>query len=500
MDQNQKNMNHETGNVAFMTLLYFAVSLIGILNHEIWLDEAHHWLLARDSGSISELFANTRREGHPILWNLLLFGITRLTTNPVWMQVFHVLISTSAVYVFLRHAPFRWIFKILFVFGYFMLFEYNLISRNYVLGILFLFLACSSLFQPTNFLRTCIFLAMAVNVHVMFAAPCLAIFLTLLFFGTASKMTKKGRLAAVAVFCFGFIILLIQITNMESSWMLDRINQQSLTERIGHAIPTFFKGVFMIPDFTADRFWNTNLIVNRFRPLAIVLTFIAYLIPIFLFRKRPTLFFVYLALLGTQFFFFITGQLASRFNGMSYLILIIGLWMEKRESGSVIKWDLTSFKTPIIYAILAIHFSSGIYAYTMDAVYTFTSTKEIAAFLDDNNLANEKIASATCDGTVLSAYLERKVWFLCEGREQSFCIWDSGCPGIVEPADVRNLLIDYMAAESKVFYVSSYPLDVNINKGWQVLSDNSKYRMIKSFTPAITDKSPYYIYEIRCSR
>src|ERR1051325_7144692 len=125
-----------------LTLLYFALSLVGIWHHEFFIDEAHHWLLARDSGSVSELVANTRIEGHPLSWSFLLFVLTRFTSNPFWMQLLHIVISTTTGFVFLRKAPFSWGFKILFIFGYFMIFEYNLISRNYMLAIGFLFCAC----------------------------------------------------------------------------------------------------------------------------------------------------------------------------------------------------------------------------------------------------------------------------------------------------------------------------------------------------------------------
>src|SRR5690606_23248229 len=105
----------KTKYLFFLAILYFGLSLIGILRHELWLDESHHWLISRDSGSFSELIANTRYEGHPILWNFLLFLISRLTLNPVWMQLLHIVISTAAVGLFLGKAPFSLVFKTLFI-------------------------------------------------------------------------------------------------------------------------------------------------------------------------------------------------------------------------------------------------------------------------------------------------------------------------------------------------------------------------------------------------
>ena len=95
-------MRNESKYYLFLSLVYFAVSLVGILHHELWLDESHHWLLARDSTSLSNLINNTRFEGHPVLWNVLLFGITRLTYDLFWMQLLHILIATATVFLFLK--------------------------------------------------------------------------------------------------------------------------------------------------------------------------------------------------------------------------------------------------------------------------------------------------------------------------------------------------------------------------------------------------------------
>jgi hypothetical protein len=41
-----------------VALLFFILGLYIASFHEIWVDEAHHWLLAKESGSVSELLYN----------------------------------------------------------------------------------------------------------------------------------------------------------------------------------------------------------------------------------------------------------------------------------------------------------------------------------------------------------------------------------------------------------------------------------------------------------
>src|SRR5690349_21352468 len=90
----------------FIAGFYFLTSLWEILHHEMWLDEMHHFLLARDSSSLGELAFNARYDGHPLLWDSLLYFLTCFSRNPFYMQLLNILISVAAVIIFLRNTPF----------------------------------------------------------------------------------------------------------------------------------------------------------------------------------------------------------------------------------------------------------------------------------------------------------------------------------------------------------------------------------------------------------
>lgn len=124
----------------------FAVCL-GVLlwRHEPWRDELQAWLLARDSFSLPELWRNTRYEGHPLLWHLLLFPLARWVGHPAAMQVLHWGIAVAATATLVRWAPFPLLVRTVAVFSYFPLFEYGAVSRNYALTVLGLWLAVAAL-------------------------------------------------------------------------------------------------------------------------------------------------------------------------------------------------------------------------------------------------------------------------------------------------------------------------------------------------------------------
>jgi hypothetical protein len=125
-----------------LTTLFLVLCGTFIFRHVLWIDEAQAFLLARDSHSLGELFWNLRYEGHPPLWHLLLYAVTRFTTSIAAMQTLHLLMAAATVYLVTRYSPFPLLAKLLFPFGYFPLFEYGIISRNYQLVLLLAIAFC----------------------------------------------------------------------------------------------------------------------------------------------------------------------------------------------------------------------------------------------------------------------------------------------------------------------------------------------------------------------
>src|SRR5438270_775858 len=127
---------------AAIVLFFVAVVAPTIARHEMWLDELNAWDVARDAHSVRGLFANMHYESHPALWYLVLYALTRFTSDPRAMQIFHLLIAAATAGVIAWHAPFTRLERWLLAFGYLFMYEYAVISRCYGLGVLFALLAC----------------------------------------------------------------------------------------------------------------------------------------------------------------------------------------------------------------------------------------------------------------------------------------------------------------------------------------------------------------------
>ncbi len=124
---------------ALPDLLFIALAVfnsVRLFRHPMWSDEMQDFLLAKASASPVELLLKLKYEGHAGLWHLLLWVVTRFTSDPVWMQALHLAIALGIWVLIWRLAPFGKLEKLLLLLSYFLFFEYFVVSRTYAIGVL----------------------------------------------------------------------------------------------------------------------------------------------------------------------------------------------------------------------------------------------------------------------------------------------------------------------------------------------------------------------------
>lgn len=122
---------------------YAVLVLVTTLRHEIWKDEAQAWLIACSSADLGQLFWFLKTEAHPPLWYLCLWVLSRFSDHVLLMQLFHALLAIGTAALLVFGAPMRLWQKAMAVFGYYLVYEYAIIARNYVLGALLSFAVCA---------------------------------------------------------------------------------------------------------------------------------------------------------------------------------------------------------------------------------------------------------------------------------------------------------------------------------------------------------------------
>lgn len=128
--------------VPIIILLYSIVVIITSWHHEISRDEMRALSQAIESQSALSLLSNKQGEGNPVLWQMLLYYGYQVFNTPRILKVLSVTFGILAIYIFISRSPFTLPIKILFAFGYYPLYEYSVISRNYGISMSILFGIC----------------------------------------------------------------------------------------------------------------------------------------------------------------------------------------------------------------------------------------------------------------------------------------------------------------------------------------------------------------------
>ncbi len=333
---------------AWLVTAGFALLLaVAMPAHEMWRDEIQAWLLARDAPTWWGVLRTIRYEGHPGLWHLLLWPVAQWSWNPAWMQAVHALVASAAVWVLVRHSPLWLPFRVALPFGYVLCFEWGVISRNYALSALLLFLFCTAHSRRWRAFPLAA-LALAAACHTNVHALILVIVLTpLLMIEYAVAVAGRWRLAErnkIRV-CAGFLLVLTAIataivqirppadSGFASGWRLDWDAQHAARAGL-----TLLRAHVPIPEHSDRRFWNSSRAAGHvlrnsrdagemLRRSAVVLA-VALCVAIVLLWRRPW-FLVHwtLGTAGLMTFFYIKYMGSMRHHAFHWLWAVVVLWM-----------------------------------------------------------------------------------------------------------------------------------------------------------------------------
>lgn len=484
-----------------LLLAYSAVLLFGIFHHEIFLEEAQQLTIARDSNSISEVFKNMLYEGHVTLWNSVLFYLTHyISARPIAMQLFHSLVIISAAFIFLRYAPFNFTVKTLVLFGCYFLFVYSIISRNYALGILLLFICCVLLENPEkNLVRIGIVVVLMCFTHLFYVFAATGIFAYLLL-SVAKRKELNARFAIFTVlFLFGAISAVMQTLRVPTDNVVSVAKGLSWlsAQRLSFGMIGFARGFINVPPVRQRYFWDIQYIQHFPVWFDLLLAVALFAITIwFIFRSKKALFFYLPPVVMLTAFFAMTGLAGSRYFGLFFIFFIAGLWLAHydgvaifpNEDRSLIKrWMPGAF----IYIILVMQLFAGIFMYVADNRKPFSEAEHTISFLKEHDFEQGPLViDGYTAGPSLSAYLGRKVYYLDIDQTGSFVIWKKS--NIPSP---RKLFAGEMAASTYLKNVKQFILVTNRE---YPLRSNTVYQFEKlaTFDKALIKGENFDIYRV----
>lgn len=520
-----QNATHRFLNIkseaTFSTVLVLAslcLALIGLAHHEMWRDELHAWMIARDSSSLPELFSNLRYEGHPALWHVCLFFLSRFTRNPLAMQLFHLVIAASCVYLFARFSPFTRLQKTLFTFGYFPVFEYGIISRNYNLGILFIFLFCI-FFQSRykSYLILAILLVLLANTNAFTFIIAISLAMTLFFERIIDKTTnqlfynnKLNLILSITLFIAGIILALIQIIppadsdftgdddQVLSSSQIDFIK----LERLASVMGRIWKVYVPIPHISSYHFWDSNILTNgtlALKILALFLSLCLFAIAIALLIRKPVILFMYLSsTLGILLFHYLKFQGSLRHSGYLFFIFLACCWLLVNSSQSLdlnrtlekIVDVVNRYKNQYLNILLCSHVIAAMLALSMDIKYPFSASQEVANFIETKGLRDTlMVGSLDMPVSPIAALLDKKIYYPESKHFGTFVKWNQR--KYVKPEEIFNDIDKLIVAQksSSALLILNYSLsEVDLKR------PNFSISKVFDSSPSMAYDEEYHLY------
>jgi hypothetical protein len=485
-------LQHSNKFPLILALSFFILAFIGILHHEMWGDELQPWMIARDS-SFANLATNIKYEGHPVLWYLCLYVLTIFTRNPFAMQVFHLLIATISIWVFAKFSPFTKLQKVIFSFGFFPFYEYAIKSREYALGILFLFVFCVLYRNRTKnyiLLSGILFLLCHTSILGLLIAASLLGVLVLEFISDRTfrqNISKTSLVMMLMIFLVGVVSSVWQMIPPADSgyavgWKLQFINFKRLGRILGFpGLAYFCSTQGWSPEQGPSWHLNSSLL---FYLSALVLS----LLPFLLFIHKPKILFlnIFGNLVLLSFFYLKYGG-ASWHHGNLYIFLIACLWLSAYYPD--IKPKPAFLNKPFVFCkkyqfflvtmVLMIHFYQGVRAYVKDYFYSYSAAKETAQFIQDQGFQDMLLVGDSFKVSPIAGYLDKKIYILRDRRFITYAIWDK-----------RYLLPVKNPRETLLLQKNKFLLIVNN----RLKAPPGCMIKVKAFTKSFVLDERYYLY------
>ncbi len=433
---------------------FVVLGVIGVLHHVMWRDEVYPWLMARFSNSLRDLYLTARYDAHFMLWHVVLWILSRFTHNCQSMQWLHLVLATGSVWVLVRFGPFTRVQKALYCFGYFAIFEYCLIAREYVWIVLLLFSLCA-----VRERRKDSFVAQAVILFLLSNINALATIIAFSFVAAAAlehirrrdvgelwATRKRALILSGVILCAALISDALQSIKPKDAlvfqhWprpMTDSTFVAALCDvwcayvPIPRPFPHLLTRIGGSPHFS-KLIWGSNFLLEsepQTLALGAILSLVLLALSIWTLRRSPMAMAWYLFATGLMLLFhFVVSEAELRHAGLYFILYLACLWCgftgglgpKPRLSSTSLLAPMERFFLP---SILAMQVVGGVYAWTLHLVRPFSASKQAADFIRQHGYANLLIiGSKEPNVTPVTAYLDRPIYYPDSERYGTFW-WD----------------------------------------------------------------------------
>lgn len=407
---------------------YILLVSFGAWHHQPWRDEAHVWLVARDA-SPAQIIKLAPYEGTPVLWDFMLVPFAKSGFPYFTEAVLHLFLAVTAVTLFVFFAKTGRLTKVLFVFSYYMAYEYAVIARNYVHTAVFLFAIAAlyrNRFSKPIWYGLLVFLLFQSNSLSFMGAFALTVL-----FGAEMIRGRKitgQRITAVAVMAVGAGLSYMQLVPPPDSVLHTHLGDFF---QIFVALKESFFG-------SLNAFFTLNsLILIVLSTVTIGAVILVLVIFLWIARKHISLLFILIAELGWLFYIFVFkyGYSTYRHHGFILLFFIFILWLyndaksvQKDKNPGRIKSKEELILINMVNLLLLVSCAYNLFMYYRSYQYNFSGSKDMASFIRNNHLEKSVIVSYIgSDGEAVLPYFPGvKFWYPETGEFGTYIVYNQG--------------------------------------------------------------------------
>ena len=521
-------MRSEAAFSGLLVLAFLSLGSIGVMNHEMWRDELVGWLVVRDGSSIGDVLTNLKSSpGHTLAWHLCLYVLSRFTRNPVAMQLWHLTLAAIVIYLLARFSPFTKLQKVLLSFGYFFVYEYAVISRMYVLGVLFLFCFCALYHtRRKGFFLLSVILFLLANTSAYGVIIAVSLGLTVLFEcvidNTRLRSSPSGRwdlAASLLVFALGIVSAALQIVPLRDEGSAMIWTPGIRARWIVETLTVIWRSYIPLPNVFTYQFWNTNILMDGpwKLPAAVCAALSLGLLAFFVvsLAGKPVPLFLYLvgtvAILSFSYIVpYIRLLSGVRHHGHLFVLLVACLWIASHYRAAPVSnrflqsvsHSSNRYGHKLVMFMLCTHVAAGATAYGADLLNPFSASKDAARFIKDQQMEDMLIVG-TQDYAVspLAALLDREIFYLESGRFGSFIVEDKKRKQKVNPREIPGKVSALLSQrKTDILLVVNYNLAPLFVEEWgsaRTHDLNFTIEGLSAFTRSIVPDEQYYLYLIR---
>jgi hypothetical protein len=484
-------------------LLYLVIAGFTLANHEMWADELHSWNIAKGSENFMDIFRNSRYEGHPPLWYIVLWTIAQFTHNLAVVQVIHLLIAAASVFLILFYSRFPTSTKLLLPFGYFLLFEYAIISRNYAMGILIACLIGVILHRNIRYKIPLYYALVLLLTNTHLVGALLAAGIHVYFLLWQLEQRKKPRLILIHVLAGMLVALpaLYFIFPPADSLLNTQVAAgNSGLFRVKAFLQSPLRSMLPMPAWWKYNWWNTQFLVEAkeisavIRLLSILIVVALPVLAFFIFRndrKSLGLFFANL------FFSFMIAMTVitlgtARYSGFIFIGFVMSLWMYCNER------QLQARKKMAVNALLVIHVIAGTFAVIKEYQCPFSNSYRVGELVNEIPPGKKMVCDYWAVNTFAS-FVDKPVYCLDLQKEVYFVLLDSHLHKVHSK---KNRYVDGMnylrsqAPVDEVYMISTHAPEA-ISRIDPQLKSQYEVELIDKREGAIEKFGNIYLYSIK---